>query len=86
MAERIALMKQNKQQDYTQAVGRSINEYREQVQKVTESAISFLDISQEDYLNSFKTIMQQPNNQKIMEDIELEVREKFEPHQPMNKS
>lgn len=57
MAERVALMKQNKQQDYSQAVGRSINEYREQVQKVTESAISFLDISEEDYVNSFKTIM-----------------------------
>jgi hypothetical protein len=57
MGERIGLMKQNKQQEYMQAVGRSINEYREQVQKVTESAINFLDISEEDYVNSFKTIV-----------------------------
>jgi hypothetical protein len=57
MGERVALMKQNKQQEYMQAVGRSINEYREQVQKVTESAINFLDISEEDYVNSFKTIV-----------------------------
>lgn len=57
MNERVALMKQNKQQEYTQAVGRSINEYREQVQKVTSSAISFLDISEEDYINSFKSVV-----------------------------
>ena len=85
MGERVSLMKQNKQQEYMQAVGRSINEYREQVQKITESAINFLDISEEDYVNSFKTIVQQPENAKIIENIEMEVRDKLEPHQPMNK-
>jgi hypothetical protein len=85
MVERVSLMKQNKQQEYMQAVGRSINEYREQVQKITMSAINFLDISEEDYVNSFKTIVQQPENAKIIENIEMEVRDKLEPHQPMNK-
>jgi len=44
-----------------------------------------LDISEEDYVNSFKTIVQQPENAKIIENIEMEVRDKHEPHQPMNK-
>ena len=85
MNERVALMKQNKQQEYMQAVGRSINEYREQVQKVTQSAINFLDITEEDYVNSFKSVAQQPEHAKLVEQIEMEVREKYEPQQPLNK-
>lgn len=83
MNERIAMMKGNKQQDYLKLVQKAANEYREVTQKVTESALSFLDITEQDYINSFKQLLQEPTAAKLMENMEFEVREKHEPVLPI---
>lgn len=63
-----------------------MNEYMAQTQKVTQDALSFLDITEEDYINSFKQLLQTPENQKVIESIELEIRNKHEPKAPMTKT
>jgi len=84
--ERISLMKANRQQDYMKSVGKSLTEYRDVMQKATTSAINFLDITENDYVNSFKQLLSSPENQKIMMKMEEEIRDKYEPQTPLNKS
>ena len=84
--ERISLMKANRQQDYMKSVGKSLTEYRDVMQRATTSAINFLDISETDYVNSFKQLLATPENQKIMMKMEEDIRDKYEPQTPLSKS
>jgi len=59
MEERVAHMRANRKQEWTKSLMSSATEYRECMQKATQSAITFLDISEEDYVNSFKTLLEQ---------------------------
>lgn len=68
------------------SVGKSLTEYRDVMQRVTQSAINFLDISEEDYVNSFKVLLQAPENQKLVMKMEEDIRDKYESQVPLNKS
>ena len=50
---------------------------------MTESALSFLDITEQDYINSFKELLKEPTAAKLMENMEFDVREKYEPVLPL---
>jgi len=69
-----------------QSVGREMGERIESIKKATASALTFLDISEEDFMNSFKNVMQHPEYKKQAERLEKDVREKVEPHKPLDKS
>jgi hypothetical protein len=58
----------------------------EHAKRATNSALNFLDISEEDYINSFKNVMTQAEYRRVAEQIEKEVRDKLEPVKPLDKS
>jgi hypothetical protein len=67
MQQRVAMLRLNKQKEYTASVGKSMSEYRDQTQKVTMSALAFLGISEEVYVNSFKALAASPETSRLMD-------------------
>ena len=55
------------------------------VQNATASALKFLNISEEVYVNSFKALLPTPEGQRLSSQIEMETYEKLEPHAPLDK-
>ena len=57
------------------------------MQKATQIAIQFLDVSEEDYMNSFKRLLQNSkDSQAEIEKMEMEIREANEPETVFSKS
>lgn len=60
-------MQQDNKEGYMQTVGRTITEHNRLTMKVTESALSFLDLTQDQYVKSIQTAARDPSYQKSFE-------------------
>jgi hypothetical protein len=56
------------------------------MQKVSMSALEFLNIDEETFAKSFQAFASQPDAPLLMEQIEADIREKFEPQTNLTKS
>ena len=54
------MLKLNHQEDYLRLVKESANECREVIDKITESALSKIGITDQDYNNSFGELLKEP--------------------------
>jgi predicted metal-dependent hydrolase len=79
MRERLVYLQQKNEQQYTRAVLTALKENQELMQRVTESAITFLDIDPETFGLTLQSIMKNPEAQKMFQKIELDIRDKHEP-------
>lgn len=54
--------------------------------KNLQSALGFLSITEEEWNNSQKAFASQPDGPKLIEQIDLQIRDKYEPQTPLTKS
>ena len=83
MNKRIRMLKENNDDEYEHLIAKHIREYREVIQKETESTLFQLGIPEQDYNNSFEELSKKLSTAKLIANMELEVREKHESVLPL---
>ena len=83
MNKRIRMLKENNDDEYEHLIEKHIREYREVIQKETESTLFQFGIPEQDYNNSFEELSKKLSTAKLIANMELEVREKHESVLPL---
>ena len=83
MNKRIRMLKENNDDEYEHLIEKHIDEYREVIQKKTESTLFQFGIPEQDYNNSFEELSKKLSTAKLIANMELEVREKHESVLPL---
>ena len=86
-AERVNFMREKKQQEYQNLLKKQSDDYREFNRKVTQAALSFLNITEQDYSKSYQELTAENITKgeygKLMEKIDYDIRDKHELRHPI---